>query len=54
MNLLCEGIFDNEGTKLDPCDDYSTAETCPPVVRLETGARNIIPLKTLLRASGIE
>lgn len=52
--LFCRGIFDVEGKKLDPCDDYANVEACRLAnVTLETGKRNIVPLKTLLRAAGI-
>lgn len=50
--MLCRGIFDADGTKLEPCDDYAPG-LCPPVVRLETGEMNIVPIQTLLRAAGI-
>jgi hypothetical protein len=52
--LLCRGIFDSEGNKIEPCDDYGNVEGCRAAnVTLETGQRNIVPLKTLLRAAGI-
>lgn len=53
--LFSRGIFDLDGNKLDPCDDYASEQACRAAnVTLETGRRNIVPLKTLLRAAGID
>lgn len=53
--LFCRGIFSSEGKKLEPCDDYPNVEACRMAnVTLATGQRNIVPLKTLLRAAGID
>lgn len=52
-DLICDGMFDTDGNKLEPCDDYAPG-ACPSVIRLETQFRNIVPIRTLLRASGIE
>ena len=51
-NLIARGIFDADGNKIEPCDDYPEGN-CLPVARVETGFRDIVPLRTLLRASGI-
>ena len=53
-DLIAEGIFDPEGTRIEACDDYPSG-SCPPVVQtaMQTGQRNILPLRTLLRAAGI-
>jgi len=41
-------------TELDPCDDYASPALCAAAnVTLEPQRRNIVPLKTLLRAAGI-
>ena len=53
--LFCRGIFDSEGKQLEPCDDYANVDACRAAnVTLETGRRNIVPVKTLLRAAGID
>ena len=52
-NMFNRGIFDSDGTALDPCDDYTViGQTCPVVVtrwneviEQETGRQNILPLQ---------
>ena len=53
--LKFDGIIDVYGKKLDPCDDYEAQHLlCPvDVKQLDAGRRDIIPLRTLLRAAGI-
>jgi hypothetical protein len=56
-------IRDAEGRRLDPCDDYGAErETspprhgqCPAAVALgEPGREDVLPLRTLLRAAGVD
>jgi hypothetical protein len=53
-DLKFDGILDVNGKKLDPCDDYEAQHSlCPVDVKLGAGRRDVIPLRTLLRAAGI-
>jgi hypothetical protein len=48
------GAACDQGSKqeLDPCDDYR-ADDCPDFVHVGAGGKDIVPLRTLLRAAGI-